>query len=97
MSKLKLTIDLLPKGAWGNNLSKTLPKKDWDTLRHICYERAGNRCCICDKEDSRLDAHEVWEFDMRTKTQTLKDIMALCPACHGVKHMRNSERIGYRR
>lgn len=25
----------------------------------------------------------------------MKDIIALCPACHGVKHMRNSERIGY--
>lgn len=35
--KYKLTIDLLPKGAWGNDLSKTLSKKDWDTLREACY------------------------------------------------------------
>jgi len=42
-----------------------------------------------------LDAHEEWEFDIRQKTQTLKNIVALCSACHGVKHMRNTERLGY--
>lgn len=93
--KYKLTIDLLPKGAWGNGLSETLSKKDWDTLREACYARSNHRCAICGASDSDLDAHEVWEFDIKTKTQILKDIIALCPACHGVKHMRNSERIGY--
>ena len=29
MDKLKLTIELLPKGAWRNDLSITLPKKDY--------------------------------------------------------------------
>ncbi|MCL2540054.1 MAG: hypothetical protein FWE53_01295 [Firmicutes bacterium] len=94
MKELKLTIDLLPKGAWGNNLSKTLPTKDWDTLREACYKRAGYKCEICGLS-GELDAHEEWEFDVRLKTQTLKNIIALCSACHGVKHMRNSERIGY--
>lgn len=95
MGDLELTIDLLPKGAWSNNLSKLLPKKDWDTLRQVCYTRAHHRCAICSKDDVDLDAHEVWEFDIKRKTQALKDIVALCSACHGVKHMRNSERIGY--
>lgn len=95
MKNLKLTIDLLPKGAWGNNLSKILPKKDWNTLRQACYARANHCCSICGINNVELDAHEVWDFNISTKTQTLKDIIALCPACHGVKHMRNSERIGY--
>ena len=95
MSNLRLTIDLLPKGAWGNDFSKTLPKKDWDTLRNHCYQKAKGVCAICGKKTDELDAHEVWEFDTQSKTQTLKDIIALCSACHGVKHMRNSERIGY--
>jgi hypothetical protein len=94
MNDLRLTIDLLPKGAWGNNFSKTLPKKDWDTLRHNCYERANHRCSVCGKEEE-LDAHEVWDFDIIEQIQTLKNIIALCSACHGVKHMRHSERIGY--
>lgn len=94
MQDLKLTIDLLPRGAWGNDLSKTLSKKDWDTLREHAYAKAGNRCAICGN-DKNLQAHEVWAFDLAQKTQTLKDVIALCPACHGVKHMRNSQRIGY--
>lgn len=57
--------------------------------------RAGNRCSICGRENKQLHAHEVWYFDYASKMQTLKDIIALCPACHGVKHFRNSERIGY--
>lgn len=32
MKNYKLNIDLLPKGAWENDLSKTLSKKDWDIL-----------------------------------------------------------------
>lgn len=95
MNDLKLTIDLLPKGAWGQDLSKTLPKKDWDILREFCYEKANNRCEICGRSDTKLNAHEVWDFDIGKKTQTLVDIVALCSACHGVKHYRNSNRIGY--
>lgn len=95
MDKLKLTIDLLPKGAWGNDLSSTLPKKDWDKLREFCYKRFDNKCAVCGEENVLLNAHEIWDFDIKNKTQTLVDIVALCPKCHGVKHMRNSERLGY--
>ena len=94
MKKYKLDIDLLPKGAWGNNLSKSLQKKDWDILRHECYKKAGGKCEVCGYVTNELDAHEVWDFDIRTKTQTLMRIIALCSKCHGVKHFRNSERLG---
>lgn len=95
MSALILTIELMPKGAWGRDLSKTLPKKDWDKLRKYCYEKANYCCEICGAKDDNLHAHEEWDFDLKEKTQTLKNIVALCSACHGVKHFRNSERIGY--
>lgn len=95
MKQLKLTINLLPRGAWGNGLSSTLPKNDWNRLRDFCFKRFENKCAICGAENVELDAHEVWIFDKQTKTQTLQDIIALCPKCHGVKHMRNTERIGY--
>ncbi|MDD3323393.1 MAG: hypothetical protein PHS59_18305 [Paludibacter sp.] len=95
MSDLKLTIDLIPKGAWGNNLREMLSQKDWVKLREICYKRFDNKCSICGEASQELDAHEVWAFDSKNKKQTLIDIIALCPKCHGVKHMRNSERIGY--
>lgn len=95
MKDFKLTIELLPKGAWDNDLSKTLSKKDWDFLRNKCYERANHKCEICGYETDELDAHEVWDFDIKSKTQTLKNIIALCSKCHGVKHMRNSQRLGF--
>lgn len=95
MKDLKLTIELLPKGAWGNDFSRTLSKKDWDILRKECYKRANHKCQICSFETDDLDAHEVWEFDTKNNTQTLKDIIGICSKCHGVKHMRNSQRLGY--
>ena len=95
MKDLKLKIELLPRGAWGNDFSRTLSKQDWDELRNACYERANHKCAICGFVTDELDAHEVWDFNIETKTQTLVDIIALCSRCHGVKHIRNSERLGY--
>ena len=95
MKDLKLSIELLPKGAWNNDFSKTLPKKEWDIIRGFCYKKANHRCQICGFETDDLDAHEVWEFDAKNKTQTLKNIIGICSKCHGVKHIRNSKRLGH--
>ena len=95
MKDLKLTIELLPKGAWGNDFSRTLSKNDWDILRKACYEKANHKCSICGYITDDLDAHEIWDFNLETKTQTLIDIVALCSKCHGVKHIRNSQRLEY--
>lgn len=95
MEKLKLTINLLPKGAWNNDFSKTLPKKDWDKLRMFALKRAGGKCEICGFKTNELDVHEEWDFDTQNKTQTLKQIIAICSKCHGVKHFKNSVRLGH--
>ena len=95
MEDLKLTINMLPKGAWNNDLSKTLSKKDWDKLREFAIKRANGQCEICGFETNNLDVHEEWEFDIEKKTQTLKQIIAICSKCHGVKHFKNSVRLGY--
>ena len=95
MKNLKLTMDLIPKGAWGSSLSKQLSKDDWDTLRQFAFSKARGECSICGCKTNELDAHEVWFFDKQNSTQTLKNIQALCTRCHGVKHFRNSERLGY--
>lgn len=95
MDKLKLTIELLPKGAWGNDLSIILSKKDWNILREFALKRANGKCEICGYETNDLDVHEEWKFDIKNKAQTLKDIIAICSKCHGVKHFRNSKRLGF--
>lgn len=95
MKELKLTINLLPKGAWNNDFSKTLSKKDWDKLREVALKKANGKCEICGYETNDLDVHEEWEFNVNKKTQTLKDIIAICSKCHGVKHFKNSVRLGF--
>ena len=95
MKRYRLEIDLLPKGAWNNDFSKTLSKNDWDRLREACYKRANGKCQICGYETSDLDAHEMWKFDVQNKTQTLKDIIGICSKCHGVIHFKNSVRLGF--
>ena len=95
MEGLKLTINMLPKGAWNNDFSKRLSKKDWDKLREFALKRANGRCEICGYKTDALDVHEEWEFNIEKKTQTLKQIIAICSKCHGVKHFKNSVRLGY--
>lgn len=95
MEEFKLTINLLPKGAWNNDFSKTLSKKDWEKLRQYPLERAKGKCEICGFETNDLDVHEEWEFNTEKKTQTLKAIVAICTRCHGVKHFKNSVRLSY--
>ena len=95
MEELKLTISMLPKGAWNNDFSKTLSKKDWDKLREVALKRANGRCEICGYKTEELDVHEEWDFDVKKKTQTLKNIIAICSRCHGVKHFKNSVRLGF--
>lgn len=95
MEELKLTINMLPKGAWNNDFSKTLSKKDWDKLRNFALNRAKGKCEICGYKTDDLDVHEEWVFDVKKKTQTLKYIKAICSRCHGVKHFRNSVRLGF--
>ena len=88
-------INMLPKGAWNNDFSKTLSKKDWDKLRQFALKRANGKCEICGFETNDLDVHEEWKFNTEKKTQTLKVIVAICSRCHGVKHFKNSVRLGY--
>ena len=42
-----------------------------------------------------MKVHEEWEFNIEKKTQTLKQIIAICSKCHGVKHFKNSVGLGY--
>lgn len=82
----KLRIELVPKGAWGSNLRSALPRATWDSLRHAAYAKAKHRCQVCGQGNTRLHCHEVWHYDDSTHVQTLMELVALCPACHEVKH-----------
>ncbi len=83
-----LTIELVPESSWGDNLRSRLKKADWDILRRAQYKAAGYHCEICGGKGRRhpVEGHEVWDYNDQTYTQTLTRLIALCPACHLVKH-----------
>ena len=91
-----LYVDLVPQTSWFANLRSELKKSEWDSVRKIVYQRAGNCCEICGGKGSThaVEAHERWSFDNETTTQTLIRIEALCPKCHLVTHIGNAERLG---
>jgi len=86
-----LFVDLVPRSCWFTNVRSCVARKDWDRLRLMIYERAGNRCEVCGTAPGasgkpRLEAHERWNFDEATRTQTLKRLICLCSNCHMVTH-----------
>ena len=92
---MKLDFEIMPTGAWNNNLRTVFSKSAWDFLRKDAYERAGHKCSICGCKPKRLEAHERWEFDKVTAKQKLVDIIAVCHACHSVIHIGRTQVLGF--
>jgi hypothetical protein len=89
MNNRLLTVELVPKTCWFSNVRDHVPKKTWDILRRHTYQKANHRCEICGGRGSRwpVECHEIWHYDDQNKVQKLIDLIALCPACHEVKHI----------
>jgi 5-methylcytosine-specific restriction endonuclease McrA len=92
----RLTVELVPKTCHCSNLRSELPRADWDRLRRLCYHQAGYRCEVCGGRGDRhpLECHEVWEYDDDRMVQALAGVVALCPACHEVKHLLRATKAG---
>jgi hypothetical protein len=41
-----------------------------------------------------VEAHEEWQYDEGSGVQRLERLIALCPACHEVKHIGRTTNIG---
>lgn len=92
----RLTIELVPATAWGKNLRSEISTKEWDALRRQTYRQAGYHCEVCGGQGPKhpVECHERWEFDEIRHVQKLVGLIALCPACHEVKHIGRAEMIG---
>ena len=88
--KLKLTIELVPRTSWYDNLRKCISKSDWNKIRGKTCAEYGHRCGICGVE-GRLNCHEIWQYDDKRHIQRLIGFIALCDMCHHVKHLGLSE------
>ena len=94
--RMQLKIELIPERAFGANLRRTMSRQGWDTLRKTIYKLYGYCCAVCGGKGPRhpVECHEVWRFRLKTATQTLVGLEALCPMCHAVKHYGRSALLG---
>lgn len=88
MRKL-LTIELVPKTSWYKNVRSNVSKEVWDKLKKITFSRAEHRCEICGGRGNRwpVECHEIFVYNDEDHIQKLVGLVALCPACHEVKHI----------
>lgn len=91
-----LTLDLVPSTTWYDNLRSRLRPSEWDRLRKATYAAAGHRCEVCGGKGRHhpVECHERWEYDDDAHVQRLVGLIALCPACHEVKHFGRSQAVG---
>ena len=92
----RLSVELVPSSSWGVNLRSILTRNQWDVIQRRTYKKAGYVCEVCGGvgENHPVECHEEWEYDDTTHTQTLIGVKALCPDCHGVKHLGMSATLG---
>ncbi|MEW6062900.1 MAG: HNH endonuclease [Nanoarchaeota archaeon] len=83
---MELEIELVPATAWYSNLRNNISKSEWDKIRKETYKKAENKCQICGAS-SKLDCHEIWDYDDKNNIQKLKGFTALCDDCHMIKHI----------
>ena len=95
MQNFRLNFEIVPTGAWNNNLRAVLSKKGWDFIRKDAYARAGGKCSICNRPVKRLEAHERWSYNVETHVQKLVDVIAICHACHSVIHIGRTQLLGF--
>jgi hypothetical protein len=84
-----LTIELIPKTSWYKNVRSNVSKEEWEKLKKVTFSRAGYKCEICGGRGDRwpVECHEIFTYDDEQHIQKLVRLIALCPACHEVKHI----------
>lgn len=94
--KPRLTIELVPTTCWYSNVRSEVSTAEWDYLRRGCYSRARWVCEVCGGQGPKwpVECHEVWRYFDTTHVQKLVRLIALCPACHEVKHIGRAEATG---
>jgi hypothetical protein len=85
----RLTVELVPEMSWYNNVRALVDELGWDRIRRQVYRQADYRCEICGGKgpEHPVECHEVWRYHDHSRVQLLVRMIALCPACHQVKHI----------
>ena len=93
---VRLTIELVPQTCFWTNVRSAVTAAEWDRIRKQVYQKALRVCEVCGGVGSThpVECHEIWHYDDKAHVQTLTGMIALCPACHEVKHFGRAESIG---
>lgn len=83
----KLNFELVPDSCWYSNLRSILSSSDWNKIKRDAKMRSGGVCAICGVKTDKLDAHEVWSYDIEKGIQKLEDVISVCKDCHSVIHI----------
>jgi hypothetical protein len=91
-----LTVELVPSTCWESNVRALVSTAEWDRIRKQTGRSAGSRCEICGGVGPKhpVECHEVWHYDDTAQVQGLVRMIALCPACHEVKHFGRAQLAG---
>lgn len=86
---LPLRVELVPGSCWYRNVRANVSPSTWARLQQMTFMPAKSRCQICAGVGAShpVECHEVWHYDDRLRVQTLRQLIALCPRCHRVKHL----------
>src|SRR5882724_10727228 len=87
MSRLKLSISLVPQPLWRENLRRQLSRSEWDRLRIKHFSEYPN-CQYCDSYPvgSARHAHEDWVYDAEVGIARLASLKTVCRMCHFTHH-----------
>ncbi|MFI2373159.1 DUF5710 domain-containing protein [Streptomyces sp. NPDC018833] len=96
-----LFVDLVPQSCWFTNVPSCVSPQDWERLRRMINDRAGQRCEACGQAEDRearrwLEAHERWDYDTAAAVQRLRRLVCLCTDCHTATHFGLAEVKGKR-
>lgn len=75
-----------PRALYKVNPRLLLGKEIWDLLRKQAYGDYGHCCAACGKNNTRLEAHELYVINKKINKMYLKDIVPLCNLCHSFVH-----------
>jgi hypothetical protein len=84
-----LRPDPIPPSSWYDNVRAAVTRSEWQSIKRQVFAAAGRRCQCCGGRGNEwpVECHEEWTYDDRAAVQTLERFIALCPACHEVKHI----------
>nr|WP_282565782.1 hypothetical protein [Providencia rettgeri] len=92
----RLTIELVPRSCWFDNVRNAVTVNQWDSLRKKTAKQAKWSCQVCGGKGVKwpVECHEIWQYDDENQIQTLIGLTSLCPSCHEVKHIGFTELRG---